>query len=77
MKTPSFPLEIKNGNSLVKIYPHSNAGYAESKVAYYAEGCSKMETYADLEKAKTRAGEINDRANDGSAVVLTLTARTG
>jgi integrase len=75
LNLPTFPFEVKKGNSVVKIYRHSNAGYDEFKVAFYAAGKRKLEGFADFEKAKERAGQINDSVNNGNTDTLTLTGK--
>jgi integrase len=75
MTLPAFPFEVKKGNSIVKIYRNSNAGYDEFKVAYYANGNRKLETFHDFTKAKKRAEAINDSVNNGNADTLTLTGK--
>lgn len=50
-------------------------GYEEFKVAYYSGGKRKLETFADFEKAKERAGKINGSVNTGNTDTLTLNGK--
>lgn len=73
MKTPdSFPVTVKSGNSIVKIYRHENGKYVEFKVAFYLDGKRKMETFADYGKAKKRADDINDSVKAGDSEALSI-----
>lgn len=73
MKKEAFPLTVKNGNSIVKIYHSKNGGYEEFKVSYYFQGKRKLETFSSFTKARKRAGEINDSVNSGDTESLLLT----
>jgi integrase len=75
MTLPAFPYEVKKGNSIVKIYRYSNAGYDEFKLSYYAGGRRKMETFAEFDKAKARAVEINGSVTNGDSENLLLTGK--
>jgi hypothetical protein len=72
MKKPAFPLTIKSGNSKVKIYRYKFAGYKEFKVGYYSQGKRKLETFSTFEKARIRAGQINESVNKGESDALLL-----
>jgi integrase len=72
VKLPDFPLEVRKKNSVVKIYRHQNAGYDEFKVGYYVNGGRKFETFADFDRAKKRADDINDSVIDGNLEGLAL-----
>ncbi|EEF63304.1 tyrosine-type recombinase/integrase [Pedosphaera parvula] len=73
MKNPDFPVVIKKGNSVVKIYRHRNGEYDEFKVGYYSQGRRKLETFGSYDKATKRAHQINDSVNNGNLESLTLT----
>ena len=68
-----FPVEIRKGNSVVKIYRHTNKGYEEFKVAFYDNGQRKLETFADYSRAKNRADSINQSVCNGDLSVISLT----
>jgi hypothetical protein len=70
MNLPTFPHEVRKGNSAVKIYRHSNAGYDEFKVVFYAAGKRKLETFAEFAAAKARPAGINDSVNNGNSDTL-------
>lgn len=73
MKTPdSFPVTVKNGNSIVKIYRHQNGKYVEFKVAFYVGDKRKLETFAEYEKARKRADAINDSVADKDVDALAI-----
>lgn len=73
MKTPeAFPVTVKRGNSVVKIYRHENGKYEEFKVAYYVDGKRKLETFAEYSRAKRRADDINDSVKDGDTEALSM-----
>jgi hypothetical protein len=73
MKIAGFPEIIKKGNSSVTIYGNRFDGYEQYKLAYYADGRRKLETFGDYQDAKDRADEINKDVNGGNVDVLTLT----
>jgi integrase len=73
MKMPdSFPVAVKSGNSVVKIYRHENGKYVEFKVAFYVGDKRKLETFADYEKARRRADAINGSVADKDVEALTI-----
>jgi integrase len=73
VKTPEkFPVQVKKGNSIVRIYRHENDGYPEFKLAYYLSGKRKFETFSDFARAKKRADNINNSVSDGNLEIHTL-----
>lgn len=76
MKLPPFPLRIRKGNSTVTVYRFKRKGgqYESFKIAYYRGAQRVLETFADFEKAKERADEINEGMNKGEPEVIALTA---
>lgn len=73
MKLPTkWPQEIKNGNSLVRIYRYENKGHPEFKVSFYQGGKRKLETFADYTDARKRADAVNDSVANGEMEALSL-----
>lgn len=73
MKLPTkWPQEIKNGNSLVRIYRYENKGHPEFKVSFYQGGKRKLETFADYADARKRAGAVNDSVANGELEAAAL-----
>jgi integrase len=68
-----FPITIKVGNTIVKIYSWKGPRYHQFKVAYRADGGRKRETFGSLAKAKTRANEIAVMIERGERDALKLT----
>ena len=66
---------VKVGNTRVKIY-HWQGGnaYHQFKVAYYADGKLRRETFGNLAKAKARANEIAVQIERGERDMLKLTS---
>src|SRR5688572_21940141 len=81
MKLPTaWPVVIKKGNSLVRIYRHTNAKagreYSEFKVASYdLTGKRKLQTFADYENAKKTADGILSSLSAGDSEALTLSSK--
>jgi hypothetical protein len=77
MKTPDeFPVEIKRGNAVLKIYRTQNKGYTEYRLAYYAQEAGKlrrkMETFSAYAKARARADIVKAVINAGDMDELRL-----
>lgn len=60
-----FPIEVKDGSIVVKIYRREHKGYDEFTLAYYQDGKRRMETSADLLALRTRADEVIDDLKEG------------
>lgn len=67
------PTVVKVGNAVVKIYSGKSRGYDLFTVVHYAGGQRKRETFAKLEDAKNRAGEVARAMLNGRLSVLELT----
>lgn len=74
MKTVKYPMTVKKGNSIVKIYYAKRGQYHKYKIAYYSLGIRKTETFSEFDRAKDRAEEINDSVNNGNAETLSMSA---
>jgi hypothetical protein len=68
------PIIVKVGNAAVKIYQGKSRGYDLFTVVHYAGGQRKRETFAKLEDAKRRAGEVARAMLNGRLAVLELTS---
>jgi integrase len=68
------PIIVKVGNAAVKIYQGKSRGYDLFTVVHYAGGQRKRETFAKLEDAKRRAGEVAHAMLNGRLAVLELTS---
>jgi integrase len=71
-REPKFPLTVKVGNTVIKIYRWKGR-YDQFKVAYHADGQHKRETFGSLAKAKARANEIGVQIERGERDALKLT----
>jgi integrase len=72
-REPKFPLTVKVGNTVIKIYRWKGR-YDQFKVAYRADGQRKRETFGSLAKAKARAREIAVLSERGERDVLKLSS---
>jgi integrase len=72
-KSDDFPLTLKRGSSVVKIYRHQDNGYEVYTLVYYLHGERKRPTFASLEAARDEADRVLDQINNGEPDVLTLT----
>jgi integrase len=68
------PIIVKVGNAAVKIYQGKSRGYNLFTVVHYAGGERKRETFARLEDAKRRAGDVARAMLNGRLAVLELTS---
>jgi integrase len=68
------PIIVKVGNAVVKIYQGKSRGYNLFTVVHYAGGHRKRETFAKLEDAKRRAGQVARAMLNGRLAVLELTS---
>jgi integrase len=72
-KKSEFPIEIKRGNVVVKIYRTVAAtGYESFQVADYSGGTRKLVSKSSLEEARAEAVRIGDKMNTGDRDVLAL-----
>src|SRR5215813_1944347 len=68
------PIIVKVGNAAVKIYHGKSRGYDLFTVVHYAGGQRKRETFAKLDDAKRRAGDVARAMLNGRLAVLELTS---
>jgi hypothetical protein len=72
-----WPMEIKRGNVIVKIYRGKNrvngAAYDQFTVIYYDGAQRKKKRFADLEVAKREAALVGTKLANGEIEVLRLT----
>ncbi len=75
MKVPAeFPVIVKRGSSVVKIYRSATKGYPEFKVVHYdAARRRKISTFASYENARKAADRVVESLSSGNLKVLTLT----
>ena len=72
-REPKFPLTVKVGNTIIKIYRWKGR-YDQFKVVYRADGQRKRETFGSLDKAKARANQIAVQIERGDRAMLNLTS---
>ena len=81
MRLPSvWPVVVKRGNCVVRIYKHTNRKgtrqYDEFKVASYdLDGNRKFQTFGDYEKAKATADGIVGSFASGDVEAITLKSK--
>ena len=72
---PKFPIAIKVGNTIVKIYHWKGPRYDQFKVVYRgADGKRQRETFGKLASAKARANEIAVQIERGERDMLKLSS---
>lgn len=74
MKPKKFPVVVKEGGVIARIYRHQNKGYEEFKMAYYEADHRRIETFADFGRAHARAIEVVRLVRCGDHATLTLKA---
>ena len=71
------PIFVRNGNVTLKIYQGTSAkngvDYPLFTLCYYEGGARKRRAFGSLDDAKTEAGKVADRLNQGERDVLKLT----
>jgi integrase len=73
---PSFPITVKTGHAIVKIYKVKNRKRVNYTVAYLTAVNGRVrKTFADLEVARREAKNIADNLNSGDLEVLKLSGR--
>src|SRR6185312_2549554 len=74
-KDSEWPLEIKSGSVVVKIYRTQKAnGYVSYSAVYYKRHERKVRFFQDLAVAKATAKDLADEITQGQHVSLELTA---
>ena len=74
MKKVTFPLSVKRGSHLVKIYRTPSHGSDSFTLSYYQDGVRKRPTFPDLKQAKAEAELVAGRLGSTDADVLTLSS---
>ncbi|MHB8519516.1 MAG: tyrosine-type recombinase/integrase [Limisphaerales bacterium] len=77
MSKPKFPMVVKRGHTIVKIYLTPTRGCEAFTVVHYLGDRRQRKTFADLGVAKTEAERIANSLSTGELNVLTLTNQDG
>jgi integrase len=77
MTKAKFPMVVKRGHTIVKIYQTPSRGCDAYTVSYYLGDKRQRKTFADLSLAVTEAEIIANRMSTGEMNVLTLTSGDG
>lgn len=72
MKAQDFPITVKRGSVVVKIYRTETRGHAEYVVTYYDRDHRRREKFADLDEAKREAAAKATALCNGELDVLKL-----
>jgi hypothetical protein len=70
----TFPIVVKRGSVIVKIYKTPTRGFDAYTACHYQDGKRKRTLLADLQLARTEAETIATRLGNTEADVLTLTS---
>jgi integrase len=70
----NFPITLKRGSAIVKLYRHRDKGYHVYTLVYYLHGDRKRPTFASLDDARDEAERVLELLNNGEPEVLTLTS---
>jgi hypothetical protein len=73
MKKPTFPITLKRGSAVVKIYATPSKGYESYTLSYYSDGVRKRPTFAALDEARLEADTVLNRLTKGDLDTVTLT----
>ncbi len=74
MSKPKFPITVRRGNTVVKIYPTPSRGCDGFTVTYYIGDERQRKTFSDLGLAMTEAETAANKLSTGEVNVLTLTS---
>jgi len=74
MAKPKFPIKVKRGHTIVKIYRTPSRGCDAYTVSYYLGDKRVRKTFADLGLATTEAETVANKLSEGEVNVLTLTS---
>ena len=75
MSKPKFPITVKRGHTVVKIYRTPSRGCEAFTVSYYLGEKRQRVTFSDLDLAKTEAETVANKLSKGEVDVLTLTSQ--
>jgi integrase len=74
MSKPKFPITVKRGHTVVKIYHTPSRGCDAYTVVYYLGTKRQRKSFADLGLATTEAEVVANKLSTGEVNVLTLTS---
>ncbi len=74
MSKPKFPVTVKRGRAIVKIYRTPSRGCDAYTVSYYLGDQRVRKTFADYGLATTEAETVANKLSTGEVNVLTLTS---
>ena len=74
MSKPKFPIVVRRGSVVVKIYRTPSHRCEAFTLSYYQDGVRKRPTFTDLRAAQDEANVIANRLGNSDADVLTLTS---
>jgi len=74
MSKPKFPITVKRGHTVVKIYHTPSRGCDAYTVVHYLGDQRQRKTFADLGLATTEAETVANKLSTGEVNVLTLTS---
>src|SRR6266581_4153119 len=69
-KRMEFPMEVKSGSVIVKIYKVENKGRDSFTVSYFADGKRKLKMFADFDEAHAEASSKAISLSKGELDVL-------
>ena len=75
MSKPKFPVAVRRGHTVVKIYRTPSRGCEAFTVSYYLGEKRQRVTFADLGLAMTEAETVANKLSTGEVNVLTLTSQ--
>jgi integrase len=70
-----FPINVKKGRSIVKIYEVKNRGKRNYTVTWIGPNGRERQTFADLDEAKAEAASKAEHLRNGDMEALSLTGR--
>ncbi len=68
----AFPVEVKSGSAVVKIYKVRNKGRDSFTLSYFADGRRRLKMYANFEEARLEASSKVNALAKGELDVLHL-----
>ncbi|MFZ1074709.1 MAG: hypothetical protein WAO21_14895, partial [Verrucomicrobiia bacterium] len=74
MSKPKFPIVVRRGSVVVKIYRTPSHRCEAYTLSYYQDGVRKRPTFTNLRAAQDEANIIVNRLGNSDADVLTLTS---
>ena len=77
MSTAKFPIVVRRGHTIVKIYKTPSHGHKSYTVVHYVGTERRRKAFADLGLAQVEAESLANRLSQGELEVLTLTNHDG